>query len=267
MVRAATLLAEHGAEHTTLVHGDGQAGVPELAPFDRLVTWTTAPLLPDTWVAQVRPGGKIVAPLSLTPLSKTGAGVVVEIDGHGAPTAKALFAARYVEMHTQPVTQWQVPPYGADIVRCDPGGRTWWLSAEHFRRPADRPIGAALLDRLAEHPVRGDGPLVGGEQAKAFAAWLGAVQPTGLTTAALGNPCWRIGLTAPDGAALLATLGGPDLVTVGGDGPKRDLAALVQRWRGDGCPDVGDLIPCLERAVGGWAVRAAVRPRTRSTVD
>lgn len=49
----------------TVVTGDGAAGHPETAPFDRVVVTASVRLgqFPYTWVAQAKPGGIIVAPV------------------------------------------------------------------------------------------------------------------------------------------------------------------------------------------------------------
>lgn len=46
-----------------LVFGDGTRGLPEAGPFDAIVAAAAAPDLPQAWLAQLAPGGCIVAPL------------------------------------------------------------------------------------------------------------------------------------------------------------------------------------------------------------
>jgi protein-L-isoaspartate(D-aspartate) O-methyltransferase len=48
-----------------VVCGDGAAGAPEYAPYDRIIVTTGAWDLPPEWWAQLRPGGRIVLPLSI----------------------------------------------------------------------------------------------------------------------------------------------------------------------------------------------------------
>jgi protein-L-isoaspartate(D-aspartate) O-methyltransferase len=43
--------------------GDGAAGWPEAAPFDGIVVTAAAPRVPEPLLAQVAPGGRIVAPI------------------------------------------------------------------------------------------------------------------------------------------------------------------------------------------------------------
>ncbi|MFF8955942.1 methyltransferase domain-containing protein [Streptomyces sp. NPDC014894] len=47
-----------------VVTGDGARGCPERAPFDRIIVTCTLPYIPYDWLAQCRPGARILAPLS-----------------------------------------------------------------------------------------------------------------------------------------------------------------------------------------------------------
>ncbi|GAA2334617.1 methyltransferase domain-containing protein [Streptomyces cuspidosporus] len=57
---AQTRLREAGYE-PTLIAGDGMAGHPERAPYDRLLATCGVPRIPTPWLEQLRPGGVIVA--------------------------------------------------------------------------------------------------------------------------------------------------------------------------------------------------------------
>ncbi|CAL9569472.1 Protein-L-isoaspartate O-methyltransferase [Streptomyces sp. enrichment culture] len=50
--------------HPVVVTGDGARGVPERAPFDRIIATCALPSIPRTWLAQCRPGGLILTPLA-----------------------------------------------------------------------------------------------------------------------------------------------------------------------------------------------------------
>jgi len=52
-------LAEHGY-HPHVVAGDGADGVPDRAPFDRIIATCGLDHIPPAWLAQTRPGGRIL---------------------------------------------------------------------------------------------------------------------------------------------------------------------------------------------------------------
>ncbi|MFJ8540573.1 methyltransferase domain-containing protein [Streptomyces sp. NPDC093586] len=47
-----------------VVTGDGARGVPERAPFDRIIATCALSAIPRAWLVQCRPGGRILAPLA-----------------------------------------------------------------------------------------------------------------------------------------------------------------------------------------------------------
>ena len=62
-IRSVAAAAGYGA--VKVVCGDGAAGVPDYAPYDRIIVTTGAWDLPPEWWAQLCPGGRIVLPLSI----------------------------------------------------------------------------------------------------------------------------------------------------------------------------------------------------------
>ncbi|MFF9483546.1 methyltransferase domain-containing protein [Streptomyces sp. NPDC014676] len=50
--------------HPAVVTGDGTRGVPARAPFDRIIATCALPSVPRAWLAQCRPGGRILAPFA-----------------------------------------------------------------------------------------------------------------------------------------------------------------------------------------------------------
>ncbi len=59
--RARARLRAAGAE-VEVVHGDGGRGWPDNAPYDRVIATYAVEEVPWAWVAQTRPGGRIVTP-------------------------------------------------------------------------------------------------------------------------------------------------------------------------------------------------------------
>lgn len=50
--------------HPVVVTGDGARGVPERAPFDRIIATCAPAAVPPAWLTQCRPGGRILTPLA-----------------------------------------------------------------------------------------------------------------------------------------------------------------------------------------------------------
>ncbi len=46
-----------------VVHGDGSFGMPEFAPFDKIIAAAAAAEIPKAWKEQLKVGGKIIAPV------------------------------------------------------------------------------------------------------------------------------------------------------------------------------------------------------------
>jgi protein-L-isoaspartate(D-aspartate) O-methyltransferase len=61
--RAATQLAALGYGNVTVRPGDGYAGWPEQAPFDRIMVTAGADHVPGPLLEQLRPGGRMVIPV------------------------------------------------------------------------------------------------------------------------------------------------------------------------------------------------------------
>ncbi|EST24962.1 O-methyltransferase [Streptomyces roseochromogenus subsp. oscitans DS 12.976] len=57
--------------HPAVVTGDGARGAPERAPFDRIIATCELPTVPRAWLAQCRPGARILTPLATGLLALT----------------------------------------------------------------------------------------------------------------------------------------------------------------------------------------------------
>ncbi len=85
---AATNLTRAGAfEHgvVKLVHGDASQGYAPEAPYDKIIAAAAAPEIPEEWKAQVKVGGRIIAPIgeAITVLDKMGAEEFEAREFHG----------------------------------------------------------------------------------------------------------------------------------------------------------------------------------------
>ncbi len=80
--RTRELLQGLGLHNITVVHGDGSLGLPEQAPFDRIIVTAAAEDPPQVLIDQLRPGGIMVLPVgqsnavqTLIRIEKTEAGL------------------------------------------------------------------------------------------------------------------------------------------------------------------------------------------------
>ncbi len=75
LVAEAARRLKAAGHHPQLVAGDGAAGVPDAAPFDRIIATCGVRHIPPAWIEQLAPGGRIV-----TPLTGTTAGALAILD-------------------------------------------------------------------------------------------------------------------------------------------------------------------------------------------
>ncbi|MDV7223255.1 methyltransferase domain-containing protein [Streptomyces prunicolor] len=88
----------------TVVTGDGSRGVPEHAPYDRIIATCALTSIPRAWPAQCSPGARILAPLA------TG---LIALTVHDATHAEGTFlntAAYFVPLRgTEPAVPGEIP--------------------------------------------------------------------------------------------------------------------------------------------------------------
>lgn len=60
---ARTRMRQLGYGNVTVVEGDGTLGWPEEAPYDAIVAAASGSHVPQSWIAQLRPDGRIVMPI------------------------------------------------------------------------------------------------------------------------------------------------------------------------------------------------------------
>ena len=94
--RAKARLAELGYADVEVRGGDGYAGWPERAPFDRIIVTAGADRIPGPLLDQLRPGGRMVIPLGGKPdsLELT----LVDKDLKGRVRKRALLPVRFVPL-------------------------------------------------------------------------------------------------------------------------------------------------------------------------
>jgi protein-L-isoaspartate(D-aspartate) O-methyltransferase len=69
--RARTALQAAGCANVHVLLGDGAAGAPAFAPFDRIILTVAADDVVDAWRAQLAEGGRLVLPLTLHALQES----------------------------------------------------------------------------------------------------------------------------------------------------------------------------------------------------
>jgi len=77
-----------------LVFGDGSLGVPGQPPFDGIVAAAAGVELPPAWLAQLRNGGRLVAPLGVGQQRL----VVAQKDAAGRTSQRTVEAVRFVPL-------------------------------------------------------------------------------------------------------------------------------------------------------------------------
>ena len=93
-ITAQETLQRLGYTNITLEIGDGSAGLPARAPYDRIIVAAAAPILPNSLVDQLKEGGRLVIPVG-TPDSQQ-LQLVEKIQG--TPVISELIGCRFVPL-------------------------------------------------------------------------------------------------------------------------------------------------------------------------
>ncbi len=91
---AAKTLAAEGYRNVEVRAGDGYLGWPEQAPFDRIILTAAPPEIPAALVAQLKPGGRLVAPVG----EEWQDLVVLEKGRDGKTSTRKVLPVRFVPM-------------------------------------------------------------------------------------------------------------------------------------------------------------------------
>jgi protein-L-isoaspartate(D-aspartate) O-methyltransferase len=93
---SSALLKTLGYENVTVRWGDGYLGWPEEAPFDRIIVTAAPPELPQTLIEQLKPGGKLVAPVGSSVFGQDL--IVVEKTRDGKIRRRSVIPVMFVPM-------------------------------------------------------------------------------------------------------------------------------------------------------------------------
>ena len=99
-VQARQRLRTLGYDNVEVRIGNGYAGWPEQAPFDRIILTAAPNELPRTLVDQLKPGGRLVAPVG--PVYGNQELVVVTKDAQGKVRRESVLPVRFVPMVQAP---------------------------------------------------------------------------------------------------------------------------------------------------------------------
>ncbi len=94
--QSAELLKTLGYANVTVRQGDGYLGWPTEAPFDRIILTAAPPEIPKALLDQLKPGGKLVAPVGASALDQEL--VVIDKGPDGKIRERSVFPVRFVPM-------------------------------------------------------------------------------------------------------------------------------------------------------------------------
>ena len=97
---ATDTLKRLGYKNVFVRQGDGYHGWPQKAPFDRIILTAAPPELPQIIVNQLKPGGKLLAPVGRTVLDQQI--TLVEKAADGKITTRSVLPVRFVPMVKPP---------------------------------------------------------------------------------------------------------------------------------------------------------------------
>jgi protein-L-isoaspartate(D-aspartate) O-methyltransferase len=93
--RARTNLYSQGYSNIYLITGDGTLGLPEYAPFDKIIVTAAAPKTADTLLSQLKNGGKMVVPVGNRSIQDL---KLIEKALNGRMYTKSLGGCRFVPL-------------------------------------------------------------------------------------------------------------------------------------------------------------------------
>jgi protein-L-isoaspartate(D-aspartate) O-methyltransferase len=97
---SAGTLKRLGYKNVFTREGNGYLGRPDEAPFDRIILTAAPPELPQALIDQLKPGGKLIAPVG--PTSQEQELLLVEKSKSGKVSKRSILPVRFVPMVQQP---------------------------------------------------------------------------------------------------------------------------------------------------------------------
>lgn len=211
-----------GSGRVAVHAGDGALGLKDQGPFDRIIATAGTPEIFPSWLAQLKPGGRILAPYQIEGLNTP----LLRLDS-GADGVIGRFCGETEFMPLQ-----GRPRRGAAIIQ-------------------DRPLLQSLLSKaprmeppLWEEDISDDWPL-----RRSLLFYLHLRDPRALAVY-MGGDNWRSWIGLWDGAGDLALAADGRVLCFGTGRSYGDLLAFHAEWKDLGCPPPES-----------YEVRVGVRPR------
>ncbi len=95
-MRSSELLKKLGYSNVTVRQGDGYLGWPGEAPFDGIILTAAPSEVPKALVNQLKPGGRLIAPVGSTPFDQEL--ILIEKDARGKLRERSVLPVRFVPM-------------------------------------------------------------------------------------------------------------------------------------------------------------------------
>jgi protein-L-isoaspartate(D-aspartate) O-methyltransferase len=97
---AEALFRRLGYKNIFVRSGNGYLGWPEASPFDRIILTAAPPEMPQVLIDQLKPGGRLLAPVGSSPANQQI--VIVEKTKDGKVVERAVLPVRFVPMVRPP---------------------------------------------------------------------------------------------------------------------------------------------------------------------
>ncbi|WP_274919417.1 protein-L-isoaspartate O-methyltransferase family protein [Streptomyces sp. WZ-12] len=213
---------ERGVENVDCFTGDGTAGHPERASYDRLVAWCTPTLLPDAWIDQLANAGVIVTPLPIAAVPNLTVVAKIRV-ADGQPRVEAIFHGGYIEATASVRTDFTMPGRWVDWEYRVPE-QTWisiaWRDTDDWRGTGAR----IVLDQL-RNP--GYAAPYAGERIDwpSWRTWVAATSDQNLTMAGLTPDLCAIGHSTQKSAAVIQQDG-----MILADKPDSQSLTILRDW-------------------------------------
>lgn len=250
--RAKQLHTEAGRTNITTVAVDGRHGYPDQAPYDRVIAWTTPPVLLRTWVEQTRPGGIIVQPVPVSSLVYSTAMARFTAGVDKTPTDVSLYRGAYVLMDTTEHQAREIDRADAQLHR-DGDNHASYVSAPWLH---DNPAAETVLRRLMD-AKRIEASDLTWPDSEHFKTWLIARAPDRVVATGR-NTQIGIGIADASHIAYVEIYGDGDIYADSTNSPMlKRLRQLLAEWQQTGRPEISALPTTLTPGANGWQVRLA----------